>query len=97
MTNQMMSNNTNGYLLKPFKIFHFGGSALGLTVRFEHNSDGINGILINYHLMSGMLVLVASINFLFDAKDTNRSCMLVALLLVFITIFTAAQVNLIDN
>ena len=90
----MMSDNTNGYFLKPFEIIHSEGSAtFGLRIRFGHNSDGRNGILINYHLMSGMLVLVASINFLFDAKDTNRSCMLVALLLVFITIFTAAQVN----
>ena len=39
-----------------------------------------------------MLVLLASINFLFDPKDTNRSCMLVALLLVLATIFSMAQV-----
>ena len=87
--------NTNGYSLTSFEVIHSNASerpAFGIQIRFEHNSNGRNGILINYHLMSGMLVLVASINFLFDAKDTNRSCMLVALLLVFINIFTAAQV-----
>ena len=96
MVNERIGENTNGYCVKSFEIkynYDKPSSNFALKIRFERHSEGIFGILINYHLMSGMLVLVASINFLFDPKDTNRSCLLVALLLVFITIFTAAQVT----
>ena len=35
---------------------------------FERNSEGINGILINYHLTCATLVLIAAVNFLIDPK-----------------------------
>ena len=89
----MLSNDTNGYLLKSFEIIQPNDAAkFGLKIKFERNSKRTNGILINYHLMCAMLVLVASTNFVFDAKDSNRSCMLIALLLVQTSYFSAAQV-----
>ena len=87
------SNDTNNYAIKSFGVDkQTNGSSFGIEIRFERNKKGVNGILTNYHLMCAMLVLVASTNFLFDAKDSNRSCMLVALLLVLANYFSAAQV-----
>ena len=89
-----MSNDTNDFIIKSIEEYRLSNPArFGIRIHFERNCKGTIGILITYHMMCAMLVLVASTNFLFEAKDTNRSCMLVALLLVFITIFTAAQVN----
>ena len=66
----------------------------GIQISFERNSKGINGILINYHLTSSMLVLLAAINFLIDQKDiSGRASFMVAIFLVLTTIFTSAQVT----
>ena len=43
--------------------------------------------------MCGILVLVATISFLMDPKDTNRGVLLATVLLVLATFFTVAHVN----
>ena len=95
MVNAKLSNNTNNYIVHAFEMIQYSNhtTKFGIQISFERNSGGTKTILINYHLICGMLVLLASINFLFDPKDTNRSCMLVALLLVLATIFSMAQVS----
>ena len=91
----MMSSNINGYKLTSFKIIPTDGLAnFDINIVFERNSNGTNGILINYHLMCAILVIAASINFLFEPRDTNRSCLLVALILVLASIFSDAQVKM---
>ena len=93
-TDVRMSNKKNGYIVKPFQNYSLMDPArFGIKIVFERDIDETYRILINYHLISALLALLASINFFFDPKDTNRSCMLVALLLVFATIFSTAQVN----
>ena len=64
----------------------------GINIEVERTIEDITGILLQYHFICAMLVILASINFLFDAKDTNRSCLLAALLLVITTIFSVGQV-----
>ena len=86
-----LSNNTNGYIIKLIEEYN-SNEKFGIEIGFERNYVSQSGILINYHLICAMLVLVASINFVFSAKDTNRSCILVALLLVLATFFSDAQV-----
>ena len=67
----------------------------GIQISFERNSKGINGILINYHLISSVLVLVAAINFLIDPKVVpGRAGLLVTLFLVMTGFFSDAQVIL---
>merc|ERR1712223_1736708 len=64
----------------------------GVKIIFERNSDGKHGILISYHLMCGMLVLVASINFLIDPKVVpGRAGLLVTIFLVLANFFSDAQ------
>ena len=89
-----MSNTTSNYNIKPLKVNAYSNysSEFALQINFERNSEGITGILLQYHLICAILVILASINFLFDAKDTNRSCLLAALLLVMTTIFSVGQV-----
>ena len=89
-----MSNNTNNYIIKPLKVNVYSNesSKFAIQINFERNSEGITSILLQYHLICAILVILASINFLFDAKDTNRSCLLAALLLVMTTIFSVGQV-----
>ena len=89
-----MSNTTSNYNIKPLKVKGHSNysSTFSLQINFERNSEGITGILLQYHLICAILVILASINFLFDAKDTNRSCLLAALLLVMTTIFSVGQV-----
>ena len=87
-----LSNNTNGYIIKSVEEYH-SNEKFWIQIKFERNYVSQSGILINYHLMCAMLVLAASINFVFNAKDTNRSCLLVALLLVLATFFSDAQVK----
>ena len=91
----MMSNNINGYNITSFEIIHTNGLAnFDLEIIFERNSQGIHGILINYHFMCLMLVLVASINFLIDPKVVpGRAGLLVTLFLVLTTFFSDAQVK----
>ena len=96
-----MSNTTNNYNIKPLKVNVYSNDSSKFTIQinFERNSEGITGILLQYHLICAILVILSSINFLFDAKDTNRSCLLAALLLVMTTIFSVGQefMNLIDK
>ena len=91
----MKSNDINSFWLKSFEIVRSNASAnFGVKIIFERNSEGKHGILINYHLMCGMLVLVASINFLIDPKVVpGRAGLLVTLFLVLTTFFKAAQVK----
>ena len=63
----------------------------GIKISFERNDESTNGILISYHLMCAILVMIASINFLIDPKDSNRAAILVALMLVLTTVFGVAQ------
>ena len=90
-----MSNETNGYAIKAFEEYHSNDAAIfGIRIRFERNSKGINGILINYHLMCAMLVLVASINFLIEPKVVpGRAGLLVTMFLVLTIFFCKAQVS----
>ncbi len=94
-----MSNETNGYAIKSFEGYCSNDSAIfGIRIRFERNSKGINGILINYHLMCAMLVLVASINFLVDPKVVpGRAGLLVTLFLVLTSFFSDAHVNILHK
>ena len=64
----------------------------GIKILFERAIDETNGILINYNLMSAIIVLVSSVNFLIDPKDSNRAAILIALILVLATVFNSAQV-----
>ena len=66
----------------------------GIQISFARNSKGINGILINYHLISSILVLVAAINFLIDPKLVpGRAGLMVMIFLVLTNLFTSAQVT----
>ena len=94
MDQPKLRKNTNNYNVHHLEILQQSNvsTKFDIKIYFERNLEGINSVLINYHLICAMLVLLGSINFLFDPKDTNRSCMLVALLLVLATIFSMAQV-----
>ena len=94
MDKPKLRKNTNNYNVHHLEIIQQSNvsTKFDIKIYFERNLEGINSVLINYHLICAMLVLLGSINFLFDPKDTNRSCMLVALLLVLATIFSLAQV-----
>ena len=68
-------------------------SKFGIQISFERNSQGINGILINYNLVCAILVLVAAINFLIDPKVVpGRAGLMVTIFLVLTNVFTSAQV-----
>ena len=94
-----LSNDTNDYLIHPFEVIKQSNDTksnlkFGIQISFERNSKGINGILINYHLISGTLVLVAAINFLIDPKAVpGRAGLMVTIFLVLTNIFTSAQVK----
>ena len=69
------------------------GSTFGLRISFERNTEGISGILMNYHFMCATLVLVASINYLVDPDVVpGRAGLLVTLFLVLTNFFSNAQV-----
>ena len=87
-----LSNDTNHYIIKPFEKYE-NGSTFGVKISFERNMNGTNGILINYHFMSAILVLIASINFVIDPTIVpGRAGFLVTLFLVLTNFFSAAQV-----
>ena len=91
-----MSNNTNDYLIHPFEIIHHSSNDstyFEIRMTFERNSKGILDVLVNYHMICGMLVLLASVGFLIDPKDTNRANLLVVLLLVLASMLNVGQVN----
>ena len=94
LTNPILSNDTNNYLIKPFEIFHSNNPArFGIEIRFEHHSEGIVSIIVNYHIC-GTLILVSSMNFLIDPKVVpGRAGLLVTVLLVLTNFFASAQVN----
>ena len=89
-----MSNDTNDYSIKSFEVIASKDSGkFGIRVRFERNSKSYWGLLINYHLMCGMLVIVAAINFLIDPKVVpGRAGLLVTIFLVLTNFFSDAQV-----
>ena len=90
-----MNNDTNDYSIKSFEAVVSNDSRkFGIKIRFEHNSKSYWGLLINYHLMCGMLVIVASINFLIDPKVVpGRAGLLVTIFLVLTNFFSGAQVK----
>ena len=70
----------------------------GIHISFQRNSDGINGILIYYHLMCAVLVLVSSINYVIDPKVVpGRAGLLITVHLVLTTFFSDAQVPILKN
>ena len=74
-------------------ISNTNSTRFGIKIRFERNSMGIIRILVNYHLMCGILVLAASINFLIDPNIVpGRAGLLVTLFLVLTNFFSDAQV-----
>ena len=81
------------YIVKSFDLFHSmeEGKSFGIWIIFERNDESTNGFLVSYHLVCGILVMIASINFLVDPKDSNRAAILVALILVLTVIFDMAQ------
>ena len=91
----MMSNDTNGYRIKSLEIVDLNApTKFGIQIRFGRNSEGTNGVLINYHMLCAMFVLVASINFLIDPKVVpGRAGLLVTLFLVLSNFFSNAQVK----
>ena len=70
MTNAKISESTNDYTIHPLEIIQQSNDTtqFGIEIRFERNSEGIMGILMNYHLMCATLVFVAAVNFLIDPK-----------------------------
>ena len=93
MERTTLGNDINSYHFnKPFENYT-KGLTFGLRISFERNNNGISGILINFHFMCGILVLIASINFLIDPSVVpGRSGFLVTLFLVLTNFFSAAQV-----
>ena len=95
-----MSNDTNKFIIKPFQLYQHPNDSgkFGIQISFEWNAEGINGILINYHLMCATLVLVATVNFLIDPKIVpGRAGLLVTLFLVLANFFSCAQVTKINT
>ena len=95
LENSKLSNDTNNYDIGPYEIFQDsnGSNKFGIKISFQRNPKGITSILTSYHLMCGLLVLVASINFLVDPKVVpGRSGLLVTLFLVLGNFFSNAQV-----
>ena len=86
-------NAMSGYTIKGFEKFHSNNpvATFGFNVTFERNPQGY---IINYHLICGMLVLVASINFVIDPKIVpGRAGLLITIFLVLTSFFSDAQVT----
>ena len=85
-------NAMSGYTIRNFEKFHSNSPAtFGFNVTFERNPVGY---IINYHLICGMLVLVASINFVIDPKIVpGRAGLLITIFLVLTSFFSDAQVT----
>ena len=90
-----MKNNTNDYTIEKIEEYSLVDPArFGIKITFKRSLHATNGILINYNLMCGMIVVVSSINFLVDPKIVpGRAGLLVTLFLVLTNFFCAAQVN----
>ena len=86
---------TNDYIITSIDKYSTNDSTtFGISIKFERNTKGRIGILVNYNLMSAMLVLAASINFLIDPNMVpGRAGMLVTLFLVTTGFFSDAQVG----
>ena len=86
---------TNDYIITSVdKYYSNDSTTFGMSIKFERNTKGRIGILVNYNLMSAMLVLAASINFLIDPNMVpGRAGMLVTLFLVTTGFFSDAQVS----
>ena len=91
-----MKNNTNDYTIEKIEEYSLVDPArFGIKITFKRSHHATNGILINYNLMCGMIVVVSSINFLVDPKIVpGRAGLLVALFLVLTNFFCKAQVIL---
>ena len=85
----------NIYDIKAIKEYSLKDqTGFGIKITFVRNTETRNGILINYHLMCGMIVMVSAINFLVDPKIVpGRAGLLVTLFLVLTNFFGKAQVG----
>ena len=94
-----MSKKKNNYNIKAIEEYSLNDPArFGISITFERDIEETYSVLINNNLMCAMLVLVSSVNFLIDPKDSNRAAILIALLLILATIFNATKVlNLTHN
>ena len=89
-----MSKKKNNYIIKAIEEYSLKDPArFGIHISFERDAETTNGILVTYNLMSAIIVLVSSVNFLIDPKDSNRAAILIALLLILATIFNATKVK----
>ena len=89
-----MSKKKNNYIIKAIEEYiHRDPARFGINITFERDIQEIYGILINYNLMCALLVLVSTVNFLIDPKDSNRAAIIIALLLILATIFNATKVK----
>jgi len=88
-----LSDETNNYIITSYDVYKTSNDTpkFGIHFSFERTTDGINSVALNYHLICGILVLVATISFLMDPKDTNRGVLLATVLLVLATFFTVAH------
>ena len=84
-------NAMSGYTIKHLEKFHSNNPAtFGFSVTFERNPQGY---IINYHLICGLLVLVASINFVIEPRIVpGRAGLLITIFLVLTSFFSDAQV-----
>ena len=89
-----MIEKKNDYIITAIEKYSLKDPArFGIRISFERDAEATNGILVTYNLMSAIIVLVSSVNFLIDPKDSNRAAILVALILVLATVFTATKVG----
>ena len=90
-----MSKKKNNYIIKVIEEYSLKDPArFGIHITFERDIEETCSILINNNLMCAMLVLVSSVNFIIDAKDSNRAAILIALLLVLATLFNGTKVRI---
>ena len=93
-----MSKKKNNYIIKVIEEYSLKDPArFGIRISFERDIEETYSILINNNLMCAMLVLVSSVNFIIDAKDSNRTAILIALLLVLATLFNGAKVRILKS
>ena len=86
-------NDMHGYTIKSIEKFHFNNptATFGFNVTLARNPGGY---VINYHLICGLLVLVASINFIIDPKIVpGRAGLMITIFLVLTSFFSDAQVT----
>ena len=92
-----MSKKKNNYIIKVIEEYSLKDPArFGIRISFERDIEETYSTLINNTLMCAMLVR-SSVNFIIDAKDSNRAAILIALLLVLTTLFNGAKVRILKS